>query len=170
MCGNPSPGFEVAKRSSIASGEEKQRAMEAGYTIFDHTADVGLTALGHDPAEAFSHAARGMFAIILGEDADGWRGVGSALTLPIEAAGEDWPELLVNWLAELIFQFEVHGFVLRKAVFEECLPPRCRAQVEGIIMDQTEQLHGVGVKAVTYHQLTVDVGPERTSLSVIFDI
>lgn len=144
--------------------------MEAGYQLLEHTADVGVSAWGPDPAHAFAEAARGMFAVILGEDPAGWSGSGRTITLDVTVNGEDWPTLLVNWLAELLFRFEVEGVVPQRIAVSVCAPPRCEARIEGIAVDDPSQLGGVAVKAVTYHQLMVDIAPARTQVRVFFDI
>lgn len=143
---------------------------QAGYRIVEHTADVGIVAWGPDPRRAFTEATWGMFAIVLGQDPQGWHGSGRPHALDIKVEGQTWDELLVNWLAELVFYFDVDGFVPHQINFEECAPPRCSAHLEGITLDNPEQAGGVGIKAVTYHQLAVQVGDDRTELQVIFDI
>jgi SHS2 domain-containing protein len=142
----------------------------SGYQVLEHTADTGLSAWGPDPGVAFAEAVRGMFAVILGEDSAHWPGAGRATARDIAVAGDDWPALLVNWLAEFLFRFEVEAFVPRDLTITACAPPHCEARVEGICLDDPGQIGGVAIKAVTYHQLTVDVSPARTELRVIFDI
>lgn len=142
----------------------------SGYQLLEHTADVGLTAWGPDPAGAFTEAVWGMFAVILGEDPACWSGAGRATMVEVAVTGADWPALLVNWLAEFLFRFEVEAFVPRRLDSHVCAPPRCEAHVEGIRVDDPDQLGGVAIKAVTYHQLAVDVAPARTELRVYFDI
>jgi SHS2 domain-containing protein len=143
---------------------------QAGYRITEHTADVGIVAWGPDPSSAFAEATKGMFAIVLGQDPQEWRGSGQTRVLDVEVEGQTWDELLVNWLAELVFHFDVDGFVPVQTGIEECAPPRCSAHLEGVLLDDPEEAGGVGIKAVTYHQLAVRVGEGRTELRVIFDI
>ncbi len=142
----------------------------SGYRLLEHTADAGLTAWGADSARAFVEAVWGMFAVIVGEDPARWPGTGRAAAIDVAVAGDDWPALLVNWLAEFLFRFEVEAFVPRRIAVGACAPPRCEAHVEGICLDDPDQLGGVAIKAVTYHQLAVNVAPARTELRIIFDI
>lgn len=149
---------------------EITRTQESGYEILEHTADIGVTAWGPTPADAFAAAARGMFAIMLGYDPQEWRGNGRPATIEVEVTGEDWPALLVNWLSELLFHFEVDWFVPLSYEFHECAPPRCQARVTGRNLERLDDVSGVGIKAVTYHQIAVQVGETRTDVRVIFDI
>ncbi len=149
---------------------ETTRTQESGYEILEHTADIGVTAWGPTPSEAFAAAARGMFAIILGCDPLEWHGHGRPSAIEVEATGADWPALLVNWLSELLFHFEVDSFVPLGYEFSACMPPRCHARVTGRILERLDDVGGVGIKAVTYHQIAVQVGETRTDVRVIFDI
>lgn len=142
----------------------------AGYRLLDHTADAGVVAWASTPAGAFAMAARGMFEIVLGEDPENWVGAGEPAELRVEAEGSGWADLLVNWLAELIYLFDVEGFVPTHVEFDLCEPPACAAGVRGITLENPGDTYGTAIKAVTYHQLEVHVTPERTELRVIFDI
>lgn len=145
------------------------RNQDARYTLLEHTADTGLTAWGRTPVEAFAAAARGMLSIMLDKDPTALKGNTSRQTLAVEVSGEDWQELLVNWLAELLFHFEVERFVPLEIEMARCEPPHCTARLSGLTPDE-EEIEGLAIKAVTYHQLAVDVTPQRTELRVIFDI
>ena len=107
-----------------------------------------------------------MFAIMLGERPS--RGPSEQFAVHVE--GEDWPVLLVNWLSELLFRFEADRLVPAVFHMDRCWPPACGAQVEAYQFHPDEWRLGIGIKAVTYHQLVVDVAPRRTNLQVIFDV
>ena len=143
---------------------------DAGYRVLEHTADVGVAAWGPTPADAFSMASLGMFEVVLDEDPLEWRGQGRKETLRVEAEGARWPDLLVNWLAELVYLFDVEGFVPQRFDFARCEPPTASAEIVGVIMRDPADTGGTAIKAVTYHQLLVDISPGSTALQVIFDI
>jgi SHS2 domain-containing protein len=149
---------------------ERSMTVDSGYSLLEHTADAGVRAWGRDPADAFASAARGMFAIMLGDDPADLRAAARPMAREVAVTGESWDDLLVNWLAELLFQFEVDRFVPQHMRFEACAPPRCAATVEGICIDDLDAIAGVGIKAVTYHQMDVQITPGRTTVQVIFDI
>jgi len=136
--------------------------------FLEHTADVGVRAWGTTPAAAFAAAARGMYAITLGRDPAA--ASGPSASYAVSVSGATWADLLVNWLAELLFQFSVEGLVGQDFEISECDPPRCTAQVAGCILEDEDQVESGEIKAVTYHHLEVDLQPDRTTLQVIFDI
>jgi SHS2 domain-containing protein len=144
--------------------------LTAGYAFTEHTADVGLSARGPTPASAFAQAARGMFALILGQDPGAWRAVGPERSFTVTVEADGWEALLVAWLTELLFHFDAERFVPREIEFQCCTPACCSAFLRGVDLTNPEDARGVAVKAVTYHQLAVEAGAEGTSLHVVFDI
>jgi SHS2 domain-containing protein len=147
-----------------------EREAQAGYRLIEHTADAGVVAWGPDLQTAFRQALRGMFTIVLGGDPASLLAGAPTEALVVETGGADRSALLVNWLARFVFHFDVDGFVPIRVDFAECEPPRCQATVTGVHLSDPELAGGVGIKAVTYHQLEVNVAPGRAEVRVIFDI
>ena len=143
-------------------------ASDTGFTFVEHTADIGVTAWGPTPAAAFIATARGMYAITLGKDPAA--AMGPTLERCITVHGDTWPDLLVNWLAELLFQFSVEGVVAHEYKLLVCAPPRCSATITGIAIEDEDQVEGGEIKAVTYHDLKFDIQPDRTTAQVVLDI
>lgn len=141
-----------------------------GYTILEHTADVGVHAWGPTPESAFSMAAFGMFEIILDTDPRTWHGAGTEAVIQADAHAATWDDLLVNWLAELVYLFDVEGIVPRRIDFTHCEPEACSATLTGSLMSDPAATEGTAIKAVTYHQLQLQMTPTRTDVQVIFDI
>jgi SHS2 domain-containing protein len=135
-----------------------------GFLVTDHTADVGLRAWGPTPAAAFVAAAEGMFAIGLG---DRWERRGEPQELEVRVQAADWPSLLVEWLVELLGLFEVEGFVPEVLAVHECQPTSFAAHLTGTILASPVAM---AIKAVTYHDLAVNVEPGRTEVRILFDI
>jgi len=154
----------------MVPNDERSMTVDAGYTFLEHTADAGVIAWGLEPSEAFAQAARGMLAIMLGSDPAAIPVAGRRTVLQVTTSGQSWDDLLVNWLAALLFLFEVDRFIPQHMCFAACAPPECAATVEGICIDDPAAIVGIGIKAVTYHQLEVQIAPARTTVRVIFDI
>jgi len=144
--------------------------MDAGYEFIEHTADIGIVAWAPEPGRAFAEAARGMFALILGQDPGDWAAGGREQPLDVQVVGPDWAGLLVAWLSELLFHFDVDRFIPRVVEMRDCSPPACNAHLTGLRLESPADASGIGVKAVTYHQLAVDIRPGRTTVRVILDV
>jgi|SRR5579875_953904 len=144
--------------------------MAGGYRLLDHTADIALAAWDATPAGAFTQAALGMFAIILGTDPAAWQGRGESAGLDVAVQGRSWESLLVAWLEELLYHFDAEGFVAQEAAIDTCAPPELHARVRGRYLADPSEAGGVMVKAVTYHDLRVELGADETRIHVVFDI
>jgi SHS2 domain-containing protein len=133
------------------------------YELIEHTADVGVKAYGKTVAEAFEHAAEGMFDIITDESTIDPIG---EYNIVLEAP--DREQLLVDWLSQLLFLNDAQDLVFGK--FEVTLTENhLSAHVFGEKYNKKKHQMGVEIKAVTYHMLQVH---ETTPifLQVLFDI
>jgi SHS2 domain-containing protein len=133
------------------------------YELVEHTADVGVKAYGKTVAEAFEHAAEGMFDIITDKSAIDPIGEYNIL---LEAP--DLEQLLVDWLSQLLFLNGAHNLVFGN--FEVTLiENHLSAHVFGEKYDTKKHKIGVEIKAVTYHILQVHE-TDPIFVQVLFDI
>ena len=133
------------------------------YELIEHTADVGVKAYGKTLAEAFTHAAEGMFDIITDESSI--QSIGE-YTIILEAP--DLEQLLVDWLSQLLFLNGAYDLVFGK--FEVTLTGTSLfAHVFGEKYDTKKHRMGVEIKAVTYHMLQVHE-QDPLFVQVLFDI
>jgi len=133
------------------------------YEIIEHTADVGIKAYGKTLAEAFEHAAKGMFDIITDNSK-----IDAVGQYEIQLDAPDLEQLLVDWLSELLFLNSAKNLVFgsfKVAIDENHLS----AQVFGEEYDTSKHKMGVEVKAVTYHMLEVK-DTEPFYVKILFDI
>ena len=135
------------------------------FAITEHTADVGLVAWGPTPAASFVAAAQGMFAIGLGTYRQAGGEIGEK---DVHVHAAEWPQLLVEWLVELLGLFEVEGFLPQAFEVLECQSTSFAARMQGVRVSGPSAT--MAIKAVTYHELAVDVRRDRTEIRVIFDI
>jgi SHS2 domain-containing protein len=133
------------------------------YELVEHTADVGIKAFGKTVAEAFEHAARGMFDIITDEST-----IDPVGQYDIELEAPDREQLLVDWLSKLLFLNDAQDLVFGK--FQVTLRGnKLSASVFGEKYDTKKHRMGVEIKAVTYHMLQVNQN-EPIFVQVLFDI
>ena len=135
------------------------------FEILEHTADVGVLARGRTLADAFAHAAEGMFSIMVNLD-----GVRETEQRPIAVAARDWPGLLVAWLSELLYYSDVEGLLFKRFEMEDFRPYTLRAVAFGEQVDRQRHELGTGVKAITRHMLEVEEAPEGCRVQVLLDI
>lgn len=91
--------------------------------------------------------------------------------LAVEA--EDLPGLMVEWLGELVYRFEVDGLLFREAevgIEEAGGRFRLDARARGEPYDTERHPLEVQVKGVTYHELRVEREDAGWTGRVVFDI
>ena len=133
------------------------------FKFLEHTADIGLEAYGSNLAEAFANAAYGLFSIIT--DPAGISEVESCLVEVNEADAEG---LLFEWLNRLVYIFDVELLLFKRFEMVEFNERHLKARCYGEKYDPARHHLKMGIKSVTYHQLTVD--SQKNSVRVIFDI
>jgi len=136
------------------------------YEIIDHTSEIGIRAYGRSREELFSHMAMGMFSLIASPEH-----VQPKDSISIQANAEDWEELLVAWLRELLYLFSTRNFLGKSFQIHRLEPTRVEATVCGEPLDERRHSPDREVKAVTYCDLKIDKTADGLwSAQVIFDI
>jgi SHS2 domain-containing protein len=133
------------------------------YRIIEHTADTGLVAYGGTLAEAYGHAAYGLFSII----AD-LRNVKEVESRTVKVKAKDPESLLFEWLNHLIYLFDVQRILFKRCEITSFDGKSLQATCHGEKYDPSHHRIKIGVKSATYHMLTVD--PVKKRVKVIFDI
>lgn len=134
------------------------------FEILDHTADVGIIAYGNSMSQAFANAAKGLFSLITELDE-----VEELVYRDIELTAPDQESLLVEWLNELIYLFDVENMLFKGFDITQLDQTRLKARSYGQKVDFSKHKLKTGVKAATYHMLKI----ERTNgsrVQVLFDI
>ena len=136
-----------------------------GHATFDHTADIGLEAWGPTFGEALAEAGLGLQAILLHGGT-----VRAPDTRTFRVAADDADALVVAWLSELLYALDAHGWL--SASFEVSVNDgfRLSATARGETLDEARHVLGVGVKAVSYHELAVRCEPDAVRIRVIVDV
>ena len=139
--------------------------MKNKYEIIEHTADVGVRAWGSTLAESFENVARGMFAIITNNSK-----IDKIGEYKIVLNADDAEQLLVDWLAELLFLNSAKNLVFGDFKVElSDNYKHLHAIVGGEKYNREKHGYGTEIKAITYHMLKVEKKPPYT-VEVLFDI
>jgi SHS2 domain-containing protein len=133
--------------------------------LIDHTADFGIELEADSARQLFEDAAMALFDLMVhGPETQANK------TLVCDVRGQDWADLMVNWLRELLYLF--NGEQLRlvgveiSRLDENHLKADLVLQPLDIATDRIEQ----EIKAVTYHQISVTERSGRWRTRVIFDV
>ena len=136
------------------------------YNLIDHTADYGIRVFGSDLKTLFENAASAMFDLIV----DGRKAHGAKI-LEIKVMGDDWPDLMVNWMRELLYLWNGKGLIVKHleivSISEFKISAIAKVDPYDSSLDQIKE----EIKAVTYHQINVEqTGDNGWESTIIFDV
>ena len=138
---------------------------EINYRLIDHTADFGIHVFGDDPATLFINAALAMV-----EQITDLKSIKATQTLTVSVHGTDWPDLMVNWLREVLYLWNGRELLSTRIAIETIGERQLRARIKAEPFDSRRHFIRQEIKAVTYHQIRVDQGPGGWEAEVIFDV
>ena len=122
----------------------------ADFELLEHTADVGIRAVGASLEEVFEQTTAGLAEVMGAARPDPV--VGDPVPLAVEAA--DVGGLLVDWLGEVLWLLEVTPATLAGVRVDRVAAGRAAGILD--LGPPAEEPDGTVVKAVTYHRLRVE--------------
>ncbi len=69
--------------------------------------------------------------------------------------GFDWPDLMVNWLRELLFLWSGNEWLMKRALINTLSPNRLSAVLKLDVYSAKRHVIKNEIKAITYHELQV---------------
>lgn len=125
--------------------------MKPGYETFEHGADVGIRGIGRTLEEAFIHAAKALFALIVVNLED----VRPEKRVEVSAEGETLEELFLDWLNNLLSASGIENLIF--SAFGCRIQERYRLSgwAAGEKIDPERHELGEEVKGATYSLLKV---------------
>jgi len=135
------------------------------FEIIEHTADIGIICYGADLRQLFSHAALGLYSLMIDVN-----DIKEKLQREISLSSLDREGLLVDWLNELIYIFDVDHIAFKRYEFTRLDDNKLQALCYGDKIDPEHQTVKREVKAATYHMLTITNNKNGYEARVIFDI
>ena len=123
---------------------------EMSFEYFEHKADIGVRGKGETLKEAFEQIALATFEIMI-ETKD----LHSSIPKQIEISGNDYEELLMAWLSELLYLKDVENQMYYNFEIIELTEQKLSALIYGEIINPEEHKLKLEVKAATWTQLAV---------------
>ena len=139
--------------------------MCASFRLLEHTADIGFEAAGHTREEAFVNAARALMELIADTAL-----IEARDPTPIRVEGSNSTDLLVNWLSEILYLHEAERLLFRDFEIDRLTEHSLEATALGERFDPTRHRLKSQVKAVTYHQLSLEETGDGWRAQVYVDI
>ena len=135
------------------------------YRLTDHTADIGIHVFGNDLKELFENAAMSLYDMITELEC-----VSPADTQKIQVTGEDRPDLMVNWLRELLFLWTGRYQLVKTVKILSLSEHELTAEVKTEAYSSEHHIIKHEIKAVTYHQIQVYENDKAWEAEIIFDV
>lgn len=125
-----------------------------GYRFLEHVSDAFIEAWGESIEEAFRQAGIAFFDVMIDVSK-----VTPRIKREITVEGFDYQSLLYNWLEKLLILFETENLVFSdfKIEIKEGEKLELNAEALGETYDYSKHSSKVAVKAVTYHQMDVEL-------------
>lgn len=136
------------------------------YRLIDHTADLGIEVEGDSLKGLFKNAALSLTHLILGEIPK--EDKQEEISLSIE--GKDLEDLMVNWLSEILYLFEGEKKVLTDLEIKDMDSKKLNAILRLVPFDPERYEPQSEIKAVTYHQLSIEKKDGKWKARIIFDV
>jgi SHS2 domain-containing protein len=134
------------------------------YREFEHTGDLGIEVTAPTRSELFRRAALALAALLVEPSDVEW-----AKPRTIEITAGDDIDLMHDLLTELLQLFAADGFIWRDATVEE-QGQTLHVMLQGESFDPSRHTSRGEIKAVTYHQLTVENVSNEWRTRIIFDV
>ena len=135
------------------------------FRVLEHTADIGFEAFGATREEVFANAARALVHLMVDLET-----IVPQEQLSLRTEASDMPNLLVNWLSEILYLFDAEGWLFRDFDLPELTERSLAVIARGEKFDRRRHQLKLLVKAVTYHQLDVRETAEGWRAQVYVDI
>jgi len=139
-----------------------------GYEYLEHTADAKFRAYGTTLEEAFQNAAVAMFNVMIDTGT-----ISDEVSEKIELTSADLDGLLVDWLSELLYLFEVEQVVFGKFKISGITGMNGNYSLSAIAYGESLDLSlhkfDTEVKAVTYNSLKVEETMDGWVVQVVVD-
>jgi len=135
------------------------------YELIEHTADIGIKAYGRDYKELFCNAAFGLYEQIA--DLSNVELIDDVRT---EVKADDYDELLVLWLGELLYQYNGNSLLLKEFFIEHLDEKHIISVSKGEPITANKHTLKKEVKAVTFHNVDIREEDGYLTTEIIFDV
>ncbi len=139
------------------------------YEYLEHTADVKFLAYGKTLEEVFENSALAMFNVMIDT-----RKISGELVKDVFLKSPDLESLIVDWLSEHLYLFEIDEIVFSKFHVVRIRKENCEYSITSTASGEKfypkSHPFETEIKAVTYNQLKVEKIEDGWKVQVVLDI
>ena len=136
------------------------------YRITKHQSELAVRVTGESQADLFTNSALALFDVMVAD----MERTDCKERLPLEVEGTDRDDLMVNWVRELLYLYQVSGYLLREFVILEVKDTLVKADVccEKIDPDRHEIQQEIA--AVAFHKSRMEKTGNQWTAHLIFEL
>ncbi len=149
----------------VTSETRKNPGPMKSYSLLEHPADVGIRAEGSSIDEAFEAAAEGAVSLMI----DG-SGLTPEKVIRLSIDADDEQGLLFNLISELIYRRDAEHFLPFSLSVEIRGPDHLDAVLSGCNFTAENPFLRSDVKAMTYHQMSINREHDRWVIQFFVDV
>jgi SHS2 domain-containing protein len=142
---------------------------ERDYSLLDHTADLGIRVTGASAADLFKKCALAVMNLLFDTTIRA-SDKNVKETVPFFITGQDWEDLMVNFMREILFLWNGQARVLVDLVIKSIQAHEIDFSAIVTKNEFLEREPKREIKAVTYHQIEVRQTDALWVSRIIFDI
>lgn len=135
------------------------------YTVFEHTADVGIEVTAGSREDLFTNSALAMTDLMFESVPET-----SSETRLVMVVGENPDELLIAWLNELLYIYCVERLVFTGFSDTKLTESTFMARAHGERIDLDKHVMEMEIKAATYHGFSIEAAGDKFKARIIFDV
>ncbi len=142
------------------------RVSQKGYSLIDHTADIGIEVHADDFPTLLERAAGALFDIITDVSK-----VKAEDRIQITLSSEDREQIMRSWLEELLHRFYGEEMVFSRFKLKLSDGDNFTGEAWGEVFDPDRHDLHTEIKGITYHQFEVSFHPgKKWYARMIFDV
>ena len=135
------------------------------YTIFEHTADVGIEVTAESREQLFTNSSLAMADVMFETTPSG-----TSETRLVMVVGDKVDELLIAWLNELLYIYSVERLVFSEFSDVKLTETSFMARAHGERADSDKHRIETEIKAATYHGFSIEHDGDKYRARIIFDV
>jgi SHS2 domain-containing protein len=135
------------------------------YHVSKHASDLTMRIVGKTEADLLGNSAFALFDLMTDLER-----VQPLEPLSVEAEGIDQDDLMVNWIRELLYVFQVSGYLLKEFKIQEIKDNHVRAEVRGEKFNPDAHEVRQELRAVLYEQCRMEKTGNQWTARLTFEI
>jgi len=138
---------------------------DKNYHVSKHASDLTMRIVGKSEADLLTNSAFALFDLMTDLEK-----VQPLEPLPVEAEGIDQDDLIVNWMRELLYIFQVSGYLVKEFKIQEIKDNHVRAEVRGEKFNPDSHEILQELHSVLYEQCRMEKTGNQWTARVTFEI